>query len=215
MKRSRLFSRIPHPRTSSYGITVKDILRISACPELVTDLLDCLHSDDELDLIFGLMFAEHLHSRPDFFRIAEPSRQDLTMAIRAALANTSSRVRADAVRAFVAYRSSFDDYSTVIRSVLCGPDAQARREALVAAPTFLAPRELSVLLPFRDDPEVYETLCMGGPLRYRNRDLALSIAERIAGRQFSAGDCSERMDGSSVSWRSWSAFTQWLDSREH
>ena len=215
VNRNRLFSRIPLPRASSYGITVDDILRISTCPELVVDLLDCLHSDEELDLLFGLMFAEHLHSLPDFCRLAEPSLQALTMAIRAALGHTSSRVRADAVRALVAYRSSFEDYSTVIRSVLSSPDAQSRREALVAAPTFLAPRELSILLSFRGDPEVSETLCMGGPLRYHNRDLALSIAERIAGRQFSAGDCSERVHGSIISWRSWSAFTHWLDSSEH
>ena len=214
MKREQLFARIPAPHASKYGIGANDILRIPASPDLVSDLLDCLRSDDELDLIFALMFAEHLRTRPDFCRLAEPSLPVLAAGIRSALAHSIPRVRASAIRAFVAYRSCFGDYSTVIRSFLSDTDSQIRSEALVAAPTFLATSELAVLLPFRDDPEASETGGMGGPLRYLTRDLALSIAERIAGQQFSAGDCFERVDGSSVSWRSWSTFTQWLDSKK-
>lgn len=213
VKRERLIARIPEPRAYKCGISGDDILRIPASPEFVAELLDCLRSDDELDLIFALMFAERLGARLDFCAVAEPSLPSLAAAIRSALAHSSSRVRTNAIRAFVVYRACFDDYPIIIRSFLGGADPQARREALAAAPTFLKASELALLLPFREDSEVSETGGMGGPLRYPTRDLALSIAERIAGRQFSAGDCSERLDGSTVSWRCWSAFTKWLDSR--
>ena len=73
MKRERLFARIPPPRACKYGITADDVFRIPVSPELVADLLDCLDSDDELDLIFGLMFAEHLRARSDFCGLAETS----------------------------------------------------------------------------------------------------------------------------------------------
>ncbi len=142
VKREQLFARIPPPRTCKYGITDNDILRISVSPELVADLLDCLHSDDELDLIFGLMFAEHLRTRADFCSLAEPSLPALTAAIRSALAHVSSRVRADAVRAFVAFRTSYDDYAAVMRDQLARADPQPRREALAAATTYLAAEDL-------------------------------------------------------------------------
>lgn len=214
VKRERLFAKIPAPRASKYGITPGDILRIPAAPELVTDLLDCLHSDDELDLIFGLMFAEHLRSIPDFCNLAEPSLPALLAAIRSALAHSSSRVRAGAVLAFVAFRASYDDYVVTMREQLAAADPQPRQAALAAAPTYLAAEDLDALLPFRDDSEVSETRCIGGPLRFTTRDLALEVAERIAGRQFPADDCFERVDGSRVSWRSWSSFTRWLDSNK-
>ncbi len=214
MKRERLFARIPPPRDYKFGITSDDIFRVPVSSELVADLLDCLHSDDELDLIFGLMFAEHLRTRSDFCSLAEPSLPALTATIRSALAHASSRVRADAVRAFIAFRASYDDYAAVMRDQLAGADPQPRREALAAAPTYLAAEDLPALLPFREDSEVSETLCMGGPLRYTTRDLALEVAERIAGRQFAADDCCERVDGSPVSWRNWSAFTRWLNSKK-
>lgn len=214
MKRELLFARIPPPRACNYGITADDIFRIPVSPELVAALLDCLNSDDELDLIFGLMFAEHLRTKSDFCSIAEPSLPAITATIRSALAHASPRVRAHAIRAFVAFRTSFDDYAAVMRDQLAGADQQPRGEALAAAPTYLAAEDLPALLPFRDDSEVSETLCMGGPLRYTTRDLALEIAERIAGRQFAADDCFERVDGSRVSWRNWSAFTRWLDSKK-
>ena len=181
---------------------------------MIADLLDCLGSDDELDLVFALMFAEHLGTRPDFYGLAQPSLPALTAAIRSALAQPSMRVRACAIRAFVAYRSCFDDYSVAMRLYLCSTDPQIRGEALIAAPTFLPAKDLAALLPFREDLGVSETVGMGGPLRYLTRDLALAIAERIAGKQFSAGDCFEERDGSRVSWRSWSAFTHWLESKK-
>ena len=214
MKRERLFARIPAPRASKYGIGADDILRVPVSPELVRDLLDCLRSDDELDLIFGLFFAEHLRDRADFANLAEPSIPDLAAAIRSALTHPSSRVRPAAVDALVAFRTSYDDYATVMRDQLAADDSQTRRAALAAGPTYLAAQDLGVLLPFRNDSEVSETGGMGGPLRYTTRDLALEVAERIAGREFPAGDCFERLDGSLVSWRSWSAFTGWLDSKK-
>jgi len=122
VKRERLFARIPPPRAFNWGITAEDILRIPVSPELVADLLDCLNSDDELDLIFGLMFAEHLSTRSDFCSLAEPSLPALTATIRSALAHASPHVRADAIRAFVAFRTSYDDYAAVMRDQLAGAD---------------------------------------------------------------------------------------------
>ena len=211
VKRERLFAQIPAPRLSKSGIAADDILRVPAAPELVCNLLDCLHSEVEIDIVFGLMFAENLHQRPDFERLAKPSLPALTAAIRSAVEHASLRVRASAVRSFVTYRAYFDDYSAVMRSFLISSEPLIRREALVAAPTFLASGELAALLPFREDLESSETGGMGGPLRYTTRDLALETAELIVGRPFSAGDCFERREGSEVSWRSWSAFIQWLE----
>jgi hypothetical protein len=49
-------------------------------------------------------------------------------------------------------------------------------------------------------------------VRYELRDYALEIAEHIAGQRFESGDCLEQRNGATISWRSWSAFTRWLDS---
>lgn len=126
MKRESLIARIPNPRAFKDGIAATDILRIPASADLVTDLLDCLHSNDELDQIFALMFAEHLQSKPGFSRLAAPS---LPAAIHYALTHSSSRVRASAIRAFVACRDYFNDYSTTMRALLTSTDPQTRKEA--------------------------------------------------------------------------------------
>ena len=214
MKRERLFARIPSPRVGRYGIADQDIARIQVVPELVEELTDCLRSDDETDVIFGLYFAECLRPRADFSTVAGPSLPTIAPLIRTSLTHSSPRVRAGAVRAFAAFRESYVDYAVVMRDFLRSPDSEVRRAALRVAPSFLTSKELDILLPLRDDPEFGETGGMGGPLRYDLRDFALEIAEHIAGRQFDSGDCLERRDSTQISWRSWSAFTQWLEGQK-
>ena len=66
-----------------------------------------------------------------------------------------------------------------MRDQLAGADPQPRGEALAAAPTYIAAEDLPALLPFRDDSEVSETLCMGGPLHYTTRVLRCKTPELI------------------------------------
>ena len=213
MKRDRLFARISRPRPLN-GITAEDIAKISVDGALIDDLLDCLRSDDPLDVGFGLYFAEHLRSRSDFCLLAEPSFPLFACRIRDALTHSDRQVRVDAVAAFVAFRASYDGYPAVMRELLRSPHPGVRRAALRAAPCFLPAKELKELLPFRDDPVFLETGGMGGPLRYELRDYALEVAEHIAGRRFDSGDCLEQREGETISWRSWGAFTRWLESRK-
>jgi hypothetical protein len=214
VKRERLFARIPAPRVGTHGIADQDVARVQVVPELVEEILDCLRSDDKTDVVFGLYFAERLKPRPDFAAAVTLSLSTLTSMIRGLLTHSDRQVRADAVRAFVAFRKGYDDYATKMREFLRSPDPQTRREALRAAPTFLSSKQLDILLPFRDDPEFGETGGMGGPQRYDIRDFALEIAEHIAGRKFDSGDCLERRDGTEISWRSWNEFTQWLEGKK-
>lgn len=214
MKRVRLFARIPKPTIGQYGIAVEDIARVQVDTGVVEEVIECLQSDDELDVTFGLYFAECLRPRADFVSVSGTMLLKIATLIRNNFTHPSPRVREDAVRAFVAFRSSYEDYTTAMREFLQSPQSQIRRTALRAAPTFLSSKELEVLLPFRDDPEFGETGGMGGPLRYDLRDLALEIAERIAGRQFLDGDCSERRAEQEISWRNWRSFTQWLEGKK-
>jgi hypothetical protein len=213
-KRQRLFARIPPPRPLN-GIAPQDIARISVDSALVGELQECLRSDDDLDVAFGLYFSVHLRLRTDFRTVAESAFADLASLIGDCLAHPNPRVRVDAISAFAAFRDCYDGYEAVMRALLRAPDPEARRVTLRAASTFVSPGELEVLLPLRSDPLFGETGGMGGPLRYLLRDYALEIAEHIAGRQFDNGDNLERREGFTISWRSWAAFIRWLESRKH
>ena len=210
-KRQRLFARIPL-RGSRIGISAQDIAGISVNPALVGELKECLQSDDDVDVGFGLYFCEHLRLRTDFCLVAESALEDLASLIRDCLMDPNPRVRADAIGAFVAFRDCYDGYEAVMRALLRSPDSEARRAALRAAPTFVSPSKLDVLLPLRNDPLFGETGGMGGPQRYELRDFALEIAEHIAGRPFDSGDNLEQLEGLTISWRSWAAFVRWLES---
>ena len=212
MKYERLVARIPAPR-SKLGVSTQDIERIIEVPELAQELKECLRSEDESDLIFGLYFARQLRLRADFCSIASSSLPEIAALIRSELEHASERVRAGALRAFVAFRSHYPDYAAAMGQLLRSPDGMIRYEVLAAAPTFISEDELDSLLPFQHDTLAGETGGMGGPHRYEIRDLALAMAERIAGRTFENGDCFESRDGSKVWWRSWSRFNQWLESR--
>ena len=214
-KRQRLFARIP-PRGSRIGISPQDIAGVSVDPALVGELKECLRSNDDSDVMFGLYFCEHLRPRTDFQWVAESAFEDLASLIRDCLIDPNPRVRADTIGAFAAFRDSYDGYAPVMRALLRSPDPGARRAALRAASTFVSPSELEVLLPLRNDPLFAETGGLGGgPQRYLLRDYALEIAEHIAGRQFDSGDNLERREGITISWRSWAAFVRWLESRRH
>ncbi len=213
-KLEKLFSHIPNPRIGDVGIADKDIARIVVTPSLVPDILDCLESKDELDVTFALFFLEELNIRADFRAVSGMALKTITDWIRKFLNHTNARIRADAVRAFVAFRENFSDYSSVMLDLLRSPDEQIRRVAVGAAPTFLTAKNLDELLWFREEPTFGETGGMGGPMRYDLRDFALEMAERIAGKSFNAGDCCEQREGVQVSWRSWSAFINWLNRKK-
>lgn len=206
--RERLFARIPAPRVGTLGIAIQDVTRVKVDEGLLQDLLDCLRSGDDSDIIFGLYFAEVLRPDPDFSTLGEPALSAIASLICASVTHSNPQVRGDAVRAFVAFHSNFDDYATIMREFLNSIDSQVRREALRAAPTFVSAKELHLLLPFRNYPEFGETGGMGGPLRYNLRDFALEIAEHISGQRFDNGDCFEHQGTNKIFWRSWSTFTQ-------
>jgi hypothetical protein len=145
--------------------------------------------------------------------MASSSLPEIATLIRSRLEHASERVRAGAIRAFVAFRSHYLDYAAAMGQLLQSQDAAIRHEALAASPTFISDDELDFLLPFQHDTLAGETGGMGGPRRYVVRDLALEMAEMIAGRTFENGDCFELRDGSKVWWRSWSRFNQRLESR--
>jgi hypothetical protein len=198
----------------AHGIVHEDIARIQIVPDVVEEIIACLRSEDDVDVTFGLYFAECLQPRAEFTALAEPSLPTIASLIRALLSHSSRQVREGAIGAFVAFRERYHDFILVMRVLLRSPDSEIRRAALLAASSFLSSKHLDSLLPFRDDAAVSETGGMGGPLRYNLRDFALEIAERIAGQRFDSGDCSECRDGREISWRSWSAFTRWLDGRK-
>jgi hypothetical protein len=213
-KRDKLFLHIPVPRFGKYGIADKDIARIVVTQGLVSDIIDCLESKDDLDAGFALFFLEELNGRSDFRAVLGSEQNTITTWIRKLLNHSSSKIRADAARAFVAFRKDFSDYPSVMLGLLRSPDVQIMRIALRATPTFLPVKNVDELLRFRDEPTFGETGGMGGPMRYDLRDLALEMAERIAAKSFDAGDCLEQREGFQVSWRSWSAFTIWLEKKK-
>ena len=212
VKYERLIARIPAPR-SKLGVSTQDIERVTAVPELSQEVKDCLRSEDESDLIFGLYFAGRLRLRADFCSMASSSLPEIAGLVRSRLEHASERVRAGAIRAFVAFRSHYADYAAAMEGLLQAQDATIRHEALAAAPTFISEDDLHFLLPFQHDTLAGETGGMGGPRRYVVRDLALEMAERITGRTFENGDCFELRDGSKVWWRSWSRLNQWWEAR--
>ncbi len=213
-KLEKLFSHIPNPRIGKHGIANKDIARIVVTTSLLPDILDCLESKDELDITFALFFLEELKVRPDFRVASSSALKSITARIRELLHHANVRIRVDAARAFVAFRDNFSDYHGVMLDLLGSSDAQIKRIAVAAAPTFLSPKNLGELLRFRNEPTFGETGGMGGPMRYDLRDLALQTAEQIAGKSFYVGDCSEHQNGIQISWRSWSAFATWLESKK-
>jgi hypothetical protein len=211
--RERLFARLPS-RKKSYGISPEDIAGTTIDSTIASDILDCIRSDDALDVGFGLYFATCLHARSDFRGIAESSFADMAELIQDRLSHADRQVRADAVTAFVAFRHEYDGYAAVMRAFLRDPDSEIRRRALSAASTFLSPKQLDVLLPFENDPSVAETGGMGGPPRYWMRDYALEIAEKIAGHKFGLGDLRDDRGAGTISWRSWGPFIRWLEQRK-
>jgi len=210
----KLFSHIPTPRTGKFGIGADDIARIVVTPQLVPDILDCLESKEVLDVGFALFFLQYLNSRSDFRDLLSPSLTAVTTQIRKLLSHPDHNVSIDAAGAFVAFRENFSDYSSVMSDLLASPNSEIRRIAIGASPTYLSEKNLQELLRLREDPAFHETGGMEGPLRYALRDFALEIAEHISGRSFNAGDCFEQREGRRISWRSWSVFTNWLESKK-
>lgn len=106
MNYEHLLARIPPPRASKIGVSAQDIDRVVVVPQLVHELRNCLQSDDESDLIFGLYFAERLRTRPEFCAVANASLAEIATLIRSALAHPNVRVSVAAMRAFVSFERS-------------------------------------------------------------------------------------------------------------
>jgi hypothetical protein len=138
VKREKVFARIPKPSVGQFGIAIEDITRIQVDPELVGEVIDCLKSDDDLDITFGLFFAECLRPRAEFVTAAGASLKVIADLIRTAFNHPTPCVRADAVSAFLAFRSSYDDYASLMRGFPDSSNPSIRRTALRAAPTYLS-----------------------------------------------------------------------------
>jgi hypothetical protein len=207
----RLLARIPEPRISPVGICDDDIARIPVTPDFIAELLECLKSSEPLDLTMGFFIARAGLGNPEFSKVAGRDLSRIAELARRAFAHLDRRVRSSALATVVAYRTLYDDYANLMLGQLASEDASCRRIAVGAAPTYLTARDLTLLVPFHNDPEYGETGGMGGPLRYTIRDLALEVAEQIAGRSFPAGECSERVNETTVSWRSWASFLRWIN----
>lgn len=214
MKRERLFSRIPAPGIGKLGISTADIDRVVLVPDLIDDILECLRSEDKVDATFGLFFLEQLHNRGEFKKLAQRSLSVITPLIETLLEHQDLQVRSAAARTFVVFRENYSNYRHRMLLSLKSADAEIRRVALWAAPTFLTTEEVDVLGAFQKDPEFGETGGIGGPLRYDLRDYALETAERISGKTFDSGDCFDSHDGQRISWRSWSAFNNWVERKK-
>jgi len=112
-----------------------------------------------------------------------------------------------AVEIFLAWGCHRSDYRDVALSLLRHADSPTRRVALSYADLFLRPHEFELLLDFRHDLEISETITMGGPLRYTLRDHALGVLERLTGLSGeNIGDCFEDRPEGRVYYRSWSPF---------
>jgi hypothetical protein len=207
----RLLARIPKPRTYKVGICANDIARIPVTPDFIADLLECLGSVEPLDLKFGFFIAECALKNPLFVKAARNAREQIAALARQAVSHPDRQVQSSALQTVVAYRTFCSDYRNLMLGQIASGNAACQRVALAAAPTFLEKQDLALLMPFRTHPEYGETGGMGGPLRYTTRDLALQVAELIAGRRFPDGDCSETVNDSTVSWRGWSTFIRWIN----
>lgn len=211
MIHKRLLARIPEPRTHPVGICAADVQRVPCTPEFIAELMECLESEDPMDLKMGLFFAETASGNPEFSKFGRASLARIAALACQALGHPDRQVQTSALETVVGYRAFCDGYRNLMLGQLASETPGCRRVALAAAPTFLTDQDLALLMPFHKDSEYGETGGMGGPLRYTTRDLALEVAERIAGRRFPAGDCSEQANGTTVSWRSWSSFMRWIN----
>lgn len=192
------------------GIDADLIAKIPVEPALIDDLWAALESEDELDVGFGLFFLHELLRRPEFLKAIDPRSAHFAKKMRDLVTGGSSKLQAEAIPSFVAFRSFYPDFAAIMKELLSNSNVVVRRAALDFASFFLTKKDLKLLIEFKDDTQFDETLGNGGPLRYTMRDGALEQAERIAGKSFANGDCFETRDGAQISWRSWSSFLNWL-----
>ena len=168
---------------------------------LVSEVADCLASDDEEDVLVGLRFAECLGTLPDFRRHSCAVYSQMGESIRNHLSHRNPAISFCSIGAFVAFRNCYPDFREVMLSLLRLPNVQIQSEALAHAPAFLNGSHVFNLQTFRNDTTVCQASYALGGWRYVMRDLALEAAEKIAGRSFECGTNSEMRNSKTVNWR--------------
>jgi hypothetical protein len=189
-------------------ISISDIQALPVEQALVSEIRDCLKSNDAPVLSTAFYFLDSLLQKNSAKAFGEEFFEFLVKRVRELLSHHSSFVGSKALALFVWLRSNYPDYRKVMLTYLASPDLGLRKVALSNFDTFSAPSELSPLIRFCNDNCAVE-YSMSGPMRYDLRDLALHEIESITGLQFRTAELTEPFDGGLVTWYDWRPFQTW------
>ena len=201
----RLLRRVRPYLTSPLGPSIEDVAEMPLTAEAVADISECLRSSDISELKWGLWFAEGvLDSNPPrdllCFLVAELPKW---------MKQENDDVRERALPLLIRLRDNFRDYRSLMLECLRDPSPDVRADALAAYATFLAAKDIPILMQFQQDDYMSET-SMNSPLVYVIRNQALEIIERLCGQELPRHENVKALeDGHTVHWWDWQPFLDW------
>lgn len=208
--RQRVYFKIGNTTKS---ISFVDIQTLDIDQDIVSDVSDCLRSDELQTLSTGFYFLSSLLQKYPASSFGTEFIAFLVKRVRDLLNHESKFVCAKALELFVWLRQNYPDYRYVMLSQLASHDLGCRRIALNNYETYAVRDEVTPLLKFCADDYAAE-FSMMGTMRYESRDIALEKIENIVGKKFRLNQLSEQYDGGLVTWYDWKPFLMWLENNK-
>lgn len=195
-----------------HGMELNNISRIELNTRVIANILNCIKSDNYLDISDGLYFLMGFLQKYKLNNFGDDFTDNLIKKIPELITvSQNSQVRSYALQFFVWLKDNYPNYREIMLDFLCSSDLSQKRCALTNYETYCMPKEVEPLLRFQNDSYVAE-LSMCGPLEYQFRNFALEKISKVIGKNFMLNKIKERhpdWGGDYVNWYDWEPFLDW------
>lgn len=189
-----LTRRLDGVRTCHFGVSAQDIENLKVETGLVREIIECLKSDEFVDLQMALLFAETLLTRET---LDTDHAKAVVLEVKQLCVSKHGQVHGPAIKMLERFHKHVPEYRTIMLRALHYEDPMARRQALVFYSTYCRAQETEPLEPFERDNYMAET-SMGGPLVYELRNLALETIEKVLDTRFKTAEETEALSSGEV-----------------
>ena len=201
----RLIKRAEQYERSTTGIGLDSIKKMECDDGVVTDIFECLRSEEPKDVHWGLWFCRGLMESG---KLPRHALSELLGRFPLLVGHADSEVRGALIGCLVLARTDLPLYREWLIQLLRDEAPSVRSEALGRCETFLKKGEVEPLLSFEKDSYLAE-VSMYGPVHYVLRNAALTKIESLLGRQFPKHELTEAINGEVVFWWDWKPFREW------
>ncbi len=208
-----LIKRVDGPDKQANSVSLEDVGKLKLTDDLCQDILNCLNSDKDVDVKFGIFFCEGLAKAEQLNSLSKQWMQQFAQAFERLLKHNSGQVRGGATALITQFQSYYLDYRGLMLRCLQDSSSSVRSAALNAYRSYLHPKEIQPLLPFQEDSYAMET-SMNGPLVYALRNRAIEIIEELLQKKFPKCELTAALDGDTVFWWDWKPFLDWWNHQQ-